>query len=554
VIESSDLIARRLAAIVASSEDAIVSKDLNGIVLSWNDAAERVFGFTADEMIGQSIRKIIPDDRQSEEDAVLEAIRAGRRVEHFETIRKFRDGRLIPISLTVSPVLDENGTVVGASKIARDISERKRAEAHAAKIAQRDAFLSEVTLTLTRTLDFEQTLTMLAAAATPAIGDYCAVDLVNDDGVLVRVALAHVNPDQARFARHVRDEFQDPESTSSAQTVVRTGVSSFVPQISDEMLASAAGSSATGLEKLRALGLVSYMCVPIAIHDRILGALTLANAESGRLFTNDDLRLIQDVASRSALAIENARAYRQLENANRLKDEFLATLSHELRTPLNAVLGYARMLQSGAIPPEKVPQALDVIDRNASSLAQIVEDVLDVSRIILGKARLRVEPTDVTVVVDDAIATVMPAVEAKGLHLKTNVAADLVEVMADPTRLQQVIWNLLSNAVKFTPRGGRVDVRITSADSSVEIVVADTGIGFPKAFAQHAFERFRQAESGSARLHGGLGLGLAIARHIVEMHGGTIEAESPGEGKGATFTVKLPMANVPEKKAVAPSQ
>jgi PAS domain S-box-containing protein len=554
VIESSDLIARRLAAIVASSEDAIVSKDLNGIVLSWNDAAERVFGFTADEMIGQSIRKIIPDDRQSEEDAVLEAIRAGRRVEHFETIRKFRDGRLIPISLTVSPVLDENGTVVGASKIARDISERKRAEAHAAKIAQRDAFLSEVTLTLTRTLDFEQTLTMLAAAATPAIGDYCAVDLVNDDGVLVRVALAHVNPDQARFARHVRDEFQDPESTSSAQTVVRTGVSSFVPQISDEMLASAAGSSATGLEKLRALGLVSYMCVPIAIHDRILGALTLANAESGRLFTNDDLRLIQDVASRSALAIENARAYRQLENANRLKDEFLATLSHELRTPLNAVLGYARMLQSGAIPPEKVPQALDVIDRNASSLAQIVEDVLDVSRIILGKARLRVEPTDVTVVVDDAIATVMPAVEAKGLHLKTNVAADLVEVMADPTRLQQVIWNLLSNAVKFTPRGGRVDVRITSADSSVEIVVADTGIGFPKAFAQHAFERFRQAESGSARLHGGLGLGLAIARHIVEMHGGTIEAESPGEGKGATFTVKLPIANVPEKKAVAPSQ
>jgi signal transduction histidine kinase len=320
------------------------------------------------------------------------------------------------------------------------------------------------------------------------------------------------------------------------------------------MLASAAGSSATGLEKLRALGLVSYMCVPIAIHDRILGALTLANAESGRLFTNDDLRLIQDVASRSALAIENARAYRQLENANRLKDEFLATLSHELRTPLNAVLGYARMLQSGAIPPEKVPQALDVIDRNASSLAQIVEDVLDVSRIILGKARLRVEPTDVTVVVDDAIATVMPAVEAKGLHLKTNVAADLVEVMADPTRLQQVIWNLLSNAVKFTPRGGRVDVRITSADSSVEIVVADTGIGFPKAFAQHAFERFRQAESGSARLHGGLGLGLAIARHIVEMHGGTIEAESPGEGKGATFTVKLPIANVPEKKAVAPSQ
>jgi signal transduction histidine kinase len=194
-----------------------------------------------------------------------------------------------------------------------------------------------------------------------------------------------------------------------------------------------------------------------------------------------------------------------------------------------------------------VPQALEVIDRNALSLAQIVEDVLDVSRIILGKARLRVEPTDVAVVVHDAIATVAPAVEAKGLTLTPVVPSQLTEVMADPTRLQQVIWNLLSNAVKFTPRGGRIDIRILEANSHVEIVVADTGIGFSAEFKQHMFERFRQAESGTTRVHGGLGLGLAIARHIVEMHGGTIEADSPGEGKGATFTVKLPTANVPAK-------
>jgi len=284
--------------------------------------------------------------------------------------------------------------------------------------------------------------------------------------------------------------------------------------------------------------------VPMIAHDRVLGTLTVANTTSRRRFGNDDLRLLQDVASRAALAIENAHSYRQLQTANRLKDEFLATLSHELRTPLNAVLGYARMLQSGAVSDDKVAQALEVIDRNANSLAQIVEDVLDVSRIILGKARMRVEPTDMTSVVDDAVATVMPSVEAKGIQLTRSVPSRLSEVSGDPGRLQQVVWNLLSNAVKFTPKGGRIDVSIIEEDSSVDVVVTDTGIGFASTFKPYMFERFRQAEGGTTRLHGGLGLGLAIARHIVEMHGGTIEAESPGEGKGATFKVKLPLMPV----------
>jgi signal transduction histidine kinase len=279
--------------------------------------------------------------------------------------------------------------------------------------------------------------------------------------------------------------------------------------------------------------------------DRVLGVLTFANADSGRRFTNDDVRFFQDVALRAALAVDNAQSYRQLQNANRLKDEFLATLSHELRTPLNAVLGYARMLQSGALSPDKVPQALDVIDRNAAALAQIVEDVLDVSRIVLGKARLRVEPTDVTVVVQDAVATVAHALEAKGLQLRTILPAQIADVTADPSRLQQVVWNFLSNAVKFTPRGGRIDVRVVEGDDYIEVVVSDTGIGFPVTFKPHIFERFRQAESGTTRLHGGLGLGLAIARHIVEMHGGTIDAESAGEGKGATFIMRLPTVSVP---------
>ena len=247
------------------------------------------------------------------------------------------------------------------------------------------------------------------------------------------------------------------------------------------------------------------------------------------------------------LPIETVQWHQQLLSANRLKDEFLATLSHELRTPLNAVLGYARMLQSGAVSAEKIPQALDAIDRNAVALAQIVEDVLDMSRIVLGKAKLRVHPTDVAVVVEDAVATVRPAADAKGIALRCFLENGAAIISGDDGRLQQVVWNLLSNAVKFTPAGGSVDVRVRQDRSHVEIVVTDTGIGFSSSFQPHMFERFRQAESGPTRLHGGLGLVLAIARHIVEMHGGTIHAESAGEGKGATFSVRLPPNAVPVK-------
>jgi PAS domain S-box-containing protein len=524
-----------MAAIVESSDDAIVSKDLNGIVLSWNQAAERMFGFTAEEMVGSSIRRIIPDDRQSEEDTVLASIRAGRRVDHFETVRKGRDGRLMPISLTVSPILDAGGTVVGASKIARDISDRKRAEQQIASAAERDTFLAEATLTLTSSLDYEHTLRTLARLAVPYLADYCAFDVVTLDGDVTRVATAHVLPEKAQIAEELQAGHTDTDAPTSPQRVIQTRTVAFIPETGE-------------MPVVGRLGFVSYMCVPIVARDHTLGAMTLAHAESGRRFSGEDLRVAQDMATRSALAIEIAQSYQQLQSANRLKDEFLATLSHELRTPLNAVLGYARMLRSGAITEDKVSQALEVIDRNAGALAQIVEDVLDVSRIVLGKARLKVEPTDVAVVVEDAVATVKPAADAKGLHLTCSLGHGTATVSGDHSRLQQVVWNILSNAVKFTPRGGSIKVRVVQDDGQVQIVVSDTGIGFPASFQPHLFERFRQAESGTTRAHGGLGLGLAIARHIVEMHGGTIDAQSGGEGKGATFSVMLPLSPVPAAK------
>jgi PAS domain S-box-containing protein len=365
---SSELLRYHLARVVESSDDAIISKDLNSIIISWNAAAERMFGYTSQEAIGKSIRMIIPADRQSEEDTVLATIRAGEKVDHYETVRQRKDGKApLNVSLTVSPIRDEHGTIVGASKIARDITERTR------------------------------------------------------------------------------------------------------------------------------------------------------------------------------LAEDNTRLYEIARDANRMKDEFLAVLSHELRTPLNAIVGYARLLRAGVLSHEKAARGLETLERNATWLSQIIEDVLDVSRIVSGKIRLDVQPVQLPLIVDNAIATVQPAAEGKGIKLQTVIDPNVGPVSGDPDRLQQVVWNLVSNAVKFTPKGGRIQVRLERVNSQVEISVSDTGIGITDEFLPYVFDRFRQAEGGTTRRTGGLGLGLAIVRHIVEMHGGSVNAASAGEGKGATFRIRLPV-------------
>jgi signal transduction histidine kinase/ActR/RegA family two-component response regulator len=249
----------------------------------------------------------------------------------------------------------------------------------------------------------------------------------------------------------------------------------------------------------------------------------------------------RDAAERERLLESERRARLAAEQANRVKDEFLATLSHELRTPLTSILGWARMLQGGQLSGEAQARALDTIQRNAQLQSQLIEDVLDVSRIVSGKMRLEVRPVELAAVIEAAVESVLPAAEAKGVRLQRVLDSGTSLISGDPNRLQQVVWNLLTNAIKFTPRGGRVQVRLERVNSHVEIVVSDTGAGIPPAVLPHVFERFRQADSSTTRTHGGLGLGLAIVRHLVEMHGGTVQAESAGEGRGATFTVALPL-------------
>ena len=285
----------------------------------------------------------------------------------------------------------------------------------------------------------------------------------------------------------------------------------------------------------------SYLAVPVkGRRGDVIGGLFFGHPDAGR-FTEQHERLAVGIASWASVALENARLYMSVQEASKIKDDFLASLSHELRTPLNAILGYARLLRSGVVPVEKKDKAIETIERNATSLTQIVEDVLDISRIVSGKIRLNVQPVELPDVVRNAIDAVSPAAEAKGIRIESVLDPAARPISGDPERLQQVMWNLLSNAVKFTNKGGKVQVRLERVNSHLEVAVSDTGIGIAPDFLPHVFERFRQADSGIARERGGLGLGLAIARQLTEMHGGTIEVSSGGTDKGTTFRVRIPV-------------
>jgi PAS domain S-box-containing protein len=385
--ELNDSARSHLAAIVESSDDAIVSKSLEGIIRSWNSGAQRIFGYTAAEAIGKPVLMLLPADRKEEETEILRRLRSGERVDHFESIRVTKDGRKIDVSLTISPVRDSTGRIIGASKVARDITRQKAAE---------------------------RELQILKEAA------------------------------------------------------------------------------------------------------------DAANREKDEL-------------------LQSERAARgEAERASRMKDEFLANLSHELRTPLNAILGWAQILRNNP-EQEDVREGVEIIERNARVQTQIIEDLLDMSRIISGKIRLDVQRVDLAEIVRASVETVKPATEAKGIKMHTVLDAFAGPVSGDPNRLQQVFWNLLTNAVKFTPKGGRIQVLLERVNSHLEVSVTDSGEGIAPEFLPFVFDRFRQADGGTARRHGGLGLGLAIVRQLAELHGGNVRAKSAGPGTGSTFVVTLPL-------------
>jgi PAS domain S-box-containing protein len=457
---------------------------------------------------------------------------------YYRRPHKFRETEL----RVVTALANLAGSAISNAELYEEQS-RLRAAAQAAE--RRSSFLAEASRVLSSSLDYQKTLAQVARLAVPDLADWCAVDLLGEGGAVGRLAVAHVDPSKIEWAHELQRRYPpDPAAPRGLHNVLRTGQSELYPEITDEMLAAAAKDE-EHLRVLRDLKFSSVMIVPLAARGRTLGAITFV-AESGRRYGPEDLRLCEALSLRAAAAIDNARLYQAAREASRLKDEFLATVSHELRTPLTAIVGWLHLVRTGQMDEAAVGRALETVERNARSQAQLINDLLDVSRIVTGKLHLDVRPVALAAAVDGAITSVRPAADAKRIRISAALDPDLPPVQGDRDRLQQVFWNLLSNAVKFTPEGGRIEVSVRAAGPVVEIEVRDTGQGIPREFLPHVFDRFRQADQSTTRAHGGLGLGLSIVRHLVELHGGSVRAESAGEGLGAAFAVTLPLASALE--------
>jgi PAS domain S-box-containing protein len=427
--------------------------------------------------------------------------------------------------------------------------EQRRLRSEAQTSEWRSNFLAKASRVLSSTLDSEATLSRVAQLCVPDLADWCAVDILDEDHTVRRLSVAHIDPAKVEWAHEIQQRYPPQmDAPRGVPQVLRTGVSEIYPEITDELLTDGA-TDEEHLRLLRTVGLSSVMLVPLLAHGSTYGVITFVTAESGRRYDAQDLILAEDLARRAAVAVENARLYQAAQNASRLKDEFLATVSHELRTPLTAILGWATMLRSNRVQGEALQRALETIERSAKNQNQIIEDLLDVSRIITGKLRLEIRPVDLASLIQTAVESLHPAADANKVRLLKLLDTGLHSFSGDPSRLQQIVWNLLSNAIKFTPQGGRVQIMLERIDSHVEIVVSDTGQGISAQFLPFVFDRFRQADSTTTRKHGGLGLGLAIVRHLVELHGGTVQAESEGEGQGSTFTVVFPLMPVYQRTA-----
>jgi PAS domain S-box-containing protein len=539
VREDEHLERSRLAAIVESSDDAIVGQTLDGVVTSWNAGAERIFGWTADEIVGQPVARLIPADCSEDLPTILGTVRRGERVHHYETQRLRRDGQRIHVSLTVSPILDRDGTIAGASKIARDITNRRRAEE---ALRQQRAMLDtlyEVGLTLGGELDLDKVLQTVTDAATTSTGARFGAFFYKqgeDAGGAYQLSALSGAPRAAFEGFGMPRDTPLFRATFSGEGVVRADDVTTDPRF---------GQNAPhhGMPDGH-LPVASYLAVPVVGRGgAVFGGLFLGHPEAG-VFTEQSERMVVALAAQAAVAIDNARLYEterrlrdEAERASRTKDEFLAMLGHELRNPLSSV---RNAIVSASLDPLRRERALGLARRGSDLLVRMVDDLLDVARISSGKIALRRERVRLASVVERAVESTRELVEERAHQLTVSVADEPLEVDGDQTRLEQVAMNLLTNAAKYTERGGHVRVAVAREGDDAVLRVRDDGVGIPPDLLARVFDLFAQGERGLERASGGLGIGLTVVRRIVELHGGAVEAHSEGLGTGTEFVVRLP--------------
>ncbi|MBI2824463.1 MAG: PAS domain S-box protein [Planctomycetia bacterium] len=528
----------RLAAIVESSDDAIISKTLDGRIVSWNTGAERLFGYTAREAIGQSIMLIIPPERRDEEQLILARLCRGERIDHYETIRVSKEGRRIDISLTISPVRDSRGNIVGASKVARDITARKRAEA--AIVVLKDELatqladlrrLHEMSTRLSTTLELKPMLEETLRTAAVIEGTEMGVLLLCEDNRLeIGASLGFENPFLAAVA-HM--PFDDGPYGVSCQEPCRLVVEdvevcpAFVPY---RDVARRAGFRALHHTPL------------VARTGKIIGALC-THFRAPHRPSDQEMHLVDLCARQAVDYIENARLYQQVREADQRKEEFMATLAHELRNPLAPLSNSVHTLGLVDVLSPEARQLREIMERQVNQMVRLVDDLLDMSRISRGKLELRKERLELATAIRTAVETSRPLIEEAGHQLDVDIPTEPVLLDADPVRLAQVISNLLNNAVKFMAKKGRIWLSAHTEGDQLVISVRDAGIGIPPDMLRRIFDMFAQGDTRTGDARGGLGIGLTLARTLVERHGGRIEARSEGPNKGSEFIVSLPLPN-----------
>ncbi len=649
----------RLAAIVDSSDDGIISKTLDGTILTWNPAAQRIYGYSAEEMVGHSIRRLYPPQLEHEEDITLAEIRAGRPVRNYETERIRKDGTRILVNTTVSPIFAPDGTVLAVSHIVRDVTEIKAADRELKKridqlkllteslpvmiayvdrdermqilnrhyeaifgrsrdevigkritevapperkqmfrekidavfrgetvsfelqlpvkdgeirdfvatyVPERDEsgevqgfftlvhdlteerrsarnarFTADVTTMLTTHVDSRSLLQMVAQAAVPYFADWCAVDLVDEVGLLQRLAISHIDPEKVTLAREWAQRWPpDPSRDEGGYRVLRSGKAEFVQEVTREML-EASIEDPELLELIESLTIRSYMAVPLRIGGRVAGVITFIIAESNRSYREEDLELALDLAQRTGTAIENSQLYEALREADRKKDEFIATLAHELRNPLAPLLLGVEIISASETSNPQSKQISEMMNRQLSQLVRLVDDLLDVSRITTGKLQLQTEPLTVKKIIDNVLEMSQAVLAQRKHHLSTDIGSPGTMVYGDLTRITQIVMNLINNAAKYSEEGSPIELRTTADEGELVIRVRDYGIGIEPNHIDRLFDMFSQEESARSRSQGGLGIGLALARMLTQLHGGRIAACSEGLGHGSVFEVRLPI-------------